>query len=120
MDVSPREERLVEQREQFLVARAKGTPAMLAADEVGWTPRQLREPEFAARLRNRIASAGLDPAGFTVEVDAGQMQQVLTNLVMNGLHAMARPGTLRVRVQVLRATPPADVGGARSPARQPR
>jgi signal transduction histidine kinase len=52
------------------------------------------------------------PAGFTVEVDAGQMQQVLTNLVMNGLHAMGRPGTLRVRVQVLRATPPADVGGA--------
>ncbi|MHA7634489.1 sensor histidine kinase [Corallococcus sp. M7] len=51
------------------------------------------------------------PAGFTVEVDAGQFQQVLTNLVMNGLHAMNQPGTLRVRSQVLRATPPADVGG---------
>ncbi|GMU07309.1 sensor histidine kinase [Corallococcus caeni] len=51
------------------------------------------------------------PSGFTVEVDAGQFQQVLTNLVMNGLHAMHRPGTLRVRSRVLRATPPADVGG---------
>ena len=44
-------------------------------------------------------------------MDAGQLQQVLTNLVMNGLQAMKRPGTVRVRAEHVRATPPADVGG---------
>lgn len=53
MDVSPTpaEELLFIQREQFLDARAKGTPAMLAAYEIGWTPRQLKremsDPAFA-------------------------------------------------------------------------
>ena len=32
------------------------------------SPRELREPDYAARLRDRIAGAGLDPAGFTVEI----------------------------------------------------
>ncbi|XXF77659.1 HAMP domain-containing sensor histidine kinase [Myxococcaceae bacterium GXIMD 01537] len=52
------------------------------------------------------------PESQVLEVDAGQLQQVLTNLVMNGLHSMRRPGALRVRAEDVRATPPADVGGA--------
>jgi signal transduction histidine kinase len=46
-----------------------------------------------------------------LEVDGGQVQQVLTNLVMNGLQAMKRPGTVRVRAAEVRATPPASEGG---------
>jgi two-component system NtrC family sensor kinase len=46
-----------------------------------------------------------------LEVDAGQFQQVLTNLVVNGLQASRHPGTIRVRAEPVRATPPADVGG---------
>lgn len=51
------------------------------------------------------------PEGLMLHVDGGQLQQVLTNLVINGLHAMKRPGTLRVRAERVRATPPAEVGG---------
>jgi signal transduction histidine kinase len=51
------------------------------------------------------------PAGMTVEVDGGQVQQVLTNLVMNGLQAMKQPGAVRVRAATVSATPPQDVGG---------
>ncbi|MFL5344290.1 MAG: sensor histidine kinase [Hyalangium sp.] len=51
------------------------------------------------------------PEALMLEVDAGQIQQVLTNLVMNGLQAMKNPGALRVRAEPTRATPPADVGG---------
>jgi two-component system NtrC family sensor kinase len=51
------------------------------------------------------------PATLSLEVDGGHLQQALTNLVMNGLHAMKQPGTLRVRAEEVRATPPADVGG---------
>ncbi|HEX8434825.1 sensor histidine kinase [Archangium sp.] len=46
-----------------------------------------------------------------LEVDAGQLQQALTNLVVNGLQAMKRPGTLRVRLGRARALPPTELGG---------
>ncbi|NMO21838.1 HAMP domain-containing protein [Pyxidicoccus fallax] len=52
------------------------------------------------------------PAGLTLEVDGGQVQQVLTNLVMNALQAMKRPGTVRVRTAEVRVVPPEGVGGA--------
>ncbi|MFY1828120.1 sensor histidine kinase [Myxococcus fulvus] len=51
------------------------------------------------------------PSGVTVEADGGQVQQVLTNLVMNALQAMNQPGTVRVHAAHARATPPQDVGG---------
>jgi two-component system, NtrC family, sensor kinase len=44
-------------------------------------------------------------------VDSGQIQQVLTNLMVNGIQAMPRGGVLRVSVGTQRATPPADHGG---------
>ncbi|HSN99321.1 MAG TPA: ATP-binding protein [Candidatus Nanopelagicales bacterium] len=45
------------------------------------------------------------------EVDAGQMQQVLTNLVVNGIQAMKGGGEITVRIERTRAQPPADHGG---------
>lgn len=56
-------------------------------------------------LALEVAEAGLE-----VKVDAGQIQQALTNLVVNGLQAMSRGGRLVVRVGVAAAArPPADV-----------
>jgi two-component system NtrC family sensor kinase len=51
------------------------------------------------------------PEGCVLQVDGGQLQQVLTNLVVNGLQASKHPGTLKVSAEAVRATPPADVGG---------
>jgi signal transduction histidine kinase len=62
-------------------------------------------------------SAGADgdgtPAGPSVvaDVDAIQMQQVLTNLVMNGIQAMNGGGDLTIAIERVRARPPADHGG---------
>ena len=53
----------------------------------------------------------LPEAPMMCEVDSGQIQQVLTNLMMNGIHAMKRGGTLQVEVDAARVVPPADVGG---------
>ncbi len=39
-------------------------------------------------------------------VDANQMQQALTNIVLNGIQAMSRHGTLRLSAQVQPASPP--------------
>ncbi|MGK4002277.1 ATP-binding protein [Sorangium sp. So ce1036] len=71
---------------------------------------QLLEP--MARKRSvalRLDDEGLSPA--RAEVDAAQMQQVLTNLVMNGIQSMKQGGELVVRVERARARPPADHGG---------
>ncbi|WP_342378736.1 HAMP domain-containing histidine kinase [Myxococcus stipitatus] len=51
------------------------------------------------------------PPDVMLEADGGQVQQVLTNLVMNALQAMNKPGTVSVRAALTRATPPQDVGG---------
>jgi signal transduction histidine kinase len=69
---------------------------------------QLLHPMAARRgiLLTREAEGPLE-----LEVDGAQLQQALTNLVVNGIQAMKRPGTLRVRLGRARAVPPPEVGG---------
>ena len=56
------------------------------------SPRELREPDYAKNLRDRIAAAGLDPAGFTVEItesamvgDPARVEPALHELAAAGL-----------------------------------
>jgi diguanylate cyclase (GGDEF)-like protein len=56
------------------------------------SPRELRAPDYAKRLRDRIEAAGLDPAGFTVEItesamvgDPARVEPVLHDLAAAGL-----------------------------------
>ena len=44
-------------------------------------------------------------------IDAGQIQQVITNLVMNAIQAMPRGGSVETSLSRRRVQPPADVGG---------
>jgi two-component system NtrC family sensor kinase len=55
---------------------------------------------------------GLSPA--YAEADAGQIEQVLTNLVMNAAQAMDHPGAVTVAIDQGRSKPPADPGGDES------
>ncbi|AUX36255.1 MULTISPECIES: sensor histidine kinase [Sorangium] len=90
---------------------AQKAPADLA--QIARQTLALLEP--LARKRGvtlRLDEADLAPPGAQAEVDTGQMQQVLTNLVMNGMQSMRRGGELTVRVERARARPPADHGGA--------
>jgi two-component system, NtrC family, sensor kinase len=48
------------------------------------------------------------------DVDVGQLQQALTNLVVNGIQAMPAGGNLQVRVSRRRLVPPVETGGAES------
>jgi two-component system NtrC family sensor kinase len=45
-------------------------------------------------------------------VDAGQLQQVITNLVMNAVQAVPKRGRVKLRWYSQRALPPADLGGS--------
>jgi signal transduction histidine kinase len=44
------------------------------------------------------------------DIDPAQMHQVLTNLLMNAVHAMQRPGRVLVQAAVVRGRPPAAPG----------
>ncbi len=65
-----------------------------------------------ARKRNVNLTLTAAEAPVWAIVDTGQVQQVLTNLVINALHAMTRGGTVTVSVQCERACPPEAHGGA--------
>jgi two-component system, NtrC family, sensor kinase len=67
---------------------------------------------MAARRNIVLACEASGP--MNLEVDPGQLQQALTNLVVNGLQAMKRPGTLRVRLGHAQALPPVELGGPES------
>ena len=62
-----------------------------------------------------ISFAALDGApGPIVEVDVSMVEQALTNLVVNAIQAMPTGGSIRVRVGVEAASPPADLGGTQA------
>jgi signal transduction histidine kinase len=54
-------------------------------------------------------------APVTASADSAQIQQVLSNLVMNGIQACHRGGRVLVRAATQRAKPPADLGGEEGP-----
>jgi signal transduction histidine kinase len=63
-----------------------------------------------AEKRDVILDVIGTPGGLRGHVDAGQLEQVLTNLVMNAIHAMRGRGTITVGLECRHAQPPADLG----------
>jgi signal transduction histidine kinase len=91
-------------------ARRRG--AQKAPGEVGTVAAEvltLLRPIADKRNVALVLDAG--EAHLQAEIDAGQIQQALTNLVMNGIQAMSRPGQLTVTLTRERVTPPPAHGG---------
>ena len=65
---------------------------------------------LAARKQIALVAREAEP-GICAFIDPDQLQQVLTNLVVNGIQALPRPGTVESSVALIRAEPPADIGG---------
>ena len=64
-----------------------------------------------ARKRGVVLAVDAPEGAVTAQIDPGQIQQVLTNLVVNGLQAMPTGGRLTLRLGRRHATPPPDVDG---------
>jgi signal transduction histidine kinase len=64
----------------------------------------------AQKAKVELQMEGLDRP-FQLFADADQMQQVVANMVMNGIQAMPEGGTLTVRMAKWRAKPPPEPGG---------
>ena len=88
-----RADRIVQQLRQFATAQLKTEPSALH-DVVANAVELFR----SVHKGEVIVSADLQPiTGF--EVDKGQIQQVLINLLNNGAEAMGNTGTLKVRLR---------------------
>jgi signal transduction histidine kinase len=61
--------------------------------------------------KKQVALTAEQVPAIEVEVDGGQMQQVLTNLLMNALQSMDAPGTVRLEASRQRVSPPPGVDG---------
>jgi signal transduction histidine kinase len=71
--------------------------------------RQVLDMLDAAARKNRVTLALVQNGdAFMIAIDQAQMQQVLTNLVMNGIQAMPNGGRLELGISVERARRPAD------------
>jgi two-component system NtrC family sensor kinase len=64
-----------------------------------------------AAKRHVAVSFDGDGVPAMAEVDSAQIQQALTNLVVNGIHAMPQGGRVSVRLGRARVRPPVDHGG---------
>ncbi len=98
---------------QLLDFARRRTPRRTPEDVSKLVERTLTLLQPMAARRN-VSLVSETPGPLSLEVDAGQIQQALTNLVVNGFQSMKRPGTLRVRLGHSRALPPADLGGPES------
>jgi signal transduction histidine kinase len=65
-----------------------------------------------ARKANATLRAPEPDDTLCVEADDSQLQQVMTNLVINAIHAMPAGGTVEVSARIAEQTPPPYVGGA--------
>jgi signal transduction histidine kinase len=65
---------------------------------------------LAAERKVTIVNEG-DSEIPTVQINVAQIQQVLSNLIVNAIHAMPDGGCIKVRCGVRQVQPPADHGG---------
>lgn len=107
-DASERMTRLIRQLLDFARPR-QATQAPHRVFELASKTVHMLAP-MASRKQVRLFATDLAP-GIVARVDPDQLQQVLTNLVVNAIQATERAGSVEVSVATAQARPPADHGG---------
>jgi signal transduction histidine kinase len=107
-DATERMTRLIRRLLDFARPRL-ATPALHPVFELVLKTVEMLAP-LAARKQVSLLASEQTP-GIRAYVDPDQLQQVLTNLAVNAVQAMDRPGNVELSVSTARARPPADHGG---------
>jgi signal transduction histidine kinase len=107
VDAAERMTKIIRQLLQF--ARRKGPQK--APTDVAAPIREVLDLLRPLARKKSVELAMESDGEMIADVEAGQIQQVVTNLVMNGIQAIAKGGRVDVALTTKRATPPADVGG---------
>jgi len=110
-EASERMTRLIRQLLDFARPR-RATPAPHRAFDLVLKTVDMLAP-LAARKQIRLLTTERQ-SGLAAYIDPDQFQQVLTNLLVNALQSMTAPGTVETSVGLVRAEPPADLGGPES------
>lgn len=110
-EASERMTRLIRQLLDFARPR-RATPAPHGVFDLVLKTIDMLKP-LAARKEVALLATEHQP-GIRAYIDPDQLQQVLTNLLVNALQATDGPGTVETSVAVVLAEPPADLGGPES------
>ena len=105
-------ERMASIIRQLLDFSRRREPRLVAGDLGDIAARTVEMLATIARKRGVSLSLERDAAPTLVVVDHGQLQQVLTNLVVNAIQASSAGGRVTVSVGRDAVRPPGDVGGA--------
>ena len=100
--------RIIRQVLTFARPRA-AAKAEVILDEIARHTLDLLKPFAAKKDVTLVFTASPEPV--VTLADGGQIEQALTNLVMNAIQSMDRPGTVCTAVERGRARAPADQGG---------
>jgi signal transduction histidine kinase len=91
---------------QLLDFARRSTPKRAAVDLVDLAGQTIEMLAAVAKKRNVTLSLSHDPEQATATVDADQIRQVFTNLIVNAGQAMPEGGTVQIAVHRAHATPP--------------
>jgi signal transduction histidine kinase len=94
-----------------LLAFARPTKPQMSRCDVATLAHRTIELLQPLADKRGVALKTQGPVPAYVEADAGQIEQAVTNLVMNAVQAMEKPGTVLVDIDRKHLSPPADHGG---------
>jgi signal transduction histidine kinase len=107
VDAADRMTRIIRQLLEFARRRGPQKSAQTLAPVVARTLELLQPLAAKKRVALSLKSETISP----LEVDVNQIEQVVTNLVINAIQSMSRAGQVLVDLSERRVRPPADIQG---------
>ena len=102
---------------QLLDFARRSTPQCKSVDLPNLTRQTIELLAPIAEKRNSSVELVQTPDKLALDVDSSQIQQVLTNLIMNAIDSMPHGGQVELTVEQVTAKPPEELNGRRRPVR---
>jgi signal transduction histidine kinase len=96
---------------QLLDFARRNTPHRKSIDLPSLTRQTIQLLEPIAEKRQSSIALTEAPPQLSVSVDSGQIQQVLTNLIVNGVESMPNGGQVELKIEQVMACPPESANG---------